>query len=76
MRKTEALAARLTKEPKEKSEPAKPFVDYSAEVEKELGDILGRRVHLVSGKKNGRIEIEFYGADDRENLIERLRRLR
>lgn len=76
VRKTEALAARLTKEPKEKSEPAKPFVDYSAEVEKELGDILGRRVHLVSGKKNGRIEIEFYGADDRENLIERLRRLR
>ena len=76
VRKTEALAAKLTKEPKEKSEPAKPFVDYSAEVEKELGEILGRRVHLVSGKKNGRIEIEFYGADDRENLIERLRRLR
>ena len=76
VRKTEALAARLTKEPKEKSEPAEPFVDYSAEVEKELGEILGRRVHLVSGKKNGRIEIEFYGADDRENLIERLRRLR
>ena len=76
VRKTEALTARLTKEPKEKSEPAKPFVDYSAEVEKELGEILGRRVHLVSGKKNGRIEIEFYGADDRENLIERLRRLR
>lgn len=76
VRKTEALAARLTKEPKEKSEPAKPFVDYSAEVEKELGEILGRRVHLVSGKKNGRIEIEFYDADDRENLIERLRRLR
>lgn len=76
VRKTEALAARLTKEPKEKSEPAKPFVDYSAEVEKELGELLGRRVHLVSGKKNGRIEIEFYGADDRENLIERLRRLR
>lgn len=76
VRKTEALAARLTKEPKEKSEPAKPFVDYSAEVEKELGEILGRRVHLVCAKKNGRIEIEFYGADDRENLIERLRRLR
>lgn len=76
VRKTEALAARLTKEPKEKSEPAKPFVDYSAEVEKELGELLGRRVHLVCGKKNGRIEIEFYGADDRENLIERLRRLR
>lgn len=76
VRKTEALAAKLTKEPKEKSEPAKPFVDYSAEVEKELGEILGRRVHLVSGKKNGRIEIEFYGADDRENLIKRLRKLK
>lgn len=75
VRKTEAMAAKLTKEPKEEKEK-KPFVDYSAEVEKELGEILGRRVRLVDSRKNGRIEIEFYGADDRENLIELLRKLK
>lgn len=76
VRKTETMAAKLAKEPQETSEKKKPFVDYSAEVEKELGEILGRRVHLVDGKKNSRIEIEFYGADDRENLIDMLRKLK
>ncbi len=79
VRKTETLAAKIGKEQNKEQKPQdkeKPFVDYSAEVEKELGEILGRKVKLVSGKTNGRIEIEFYGADDRENLIDRLRKLK
>ena len=79
VRKTETLAAKIGKEKGKEDKPqekTKPFVDYSAEVEKELGEILGRKVKLVSGKTNGRIEIEFYGADDRENLIDRLRKLK
>ena len=75
VRKTEVMAGKLTQEPKEEK-AKKPFVDYSAEVEKELGAILGRRVHLIDGRKTGKIEIEFYGAEDRENLIETLRRLK
>ena len=31
---------------------------------------------LIDGKKIGRIEIEFYGADDREALIEALEKLK
>ncbi len=79
VRKTETLAAKIGKEKDKEQKPQdkeKPLVDYSAEVEKELGEILGRKVKLVSGKTNGRIEIEFYGADDRENLIDRLRKLK
>lgn len=79
VRKTETLAAKIGKEQNKEQKPQdkeKPLVDYSAEVEKELGEILGRKVKLVSGKTNGRIEIEFYGADDRENLIDRLRKLK
>lgn len=79
VRKTETLAAKIGKEQNKEQKPQdkeKPLVDYSAEVEKELGEILGRKVKLVSGKTNGRIEIEFYGADDRENLIGRLRKLK
>ena len=30
------------------------------------------RVKLTDGKKTGKIEIEFYGADDREALIQLL----
>ena len=75
VRKTEQLAARLTKEPKTEKPASNPLaVDYSAEVSNQLTAALGRRVRLVDGKKTGRIEIEFYGADDRESLIALLQR--
>lgn len=75
VRKTEQLAARIIKGNSEKEKPAAPIVDYSAEISLELGKILGRKVKLTDGRKTGKIEIEFYGADDRENLIELLRSL-
>ena len=75
VRKTEQLAARLTREPKTEKPASNPLaVDYSAEVSNQLTAALGRRVRLVDGKKTGRIEIEFYGADDREALISLLQR--
>lgn len=75
VRKTEQLAARLTKAPKTEKPSADPLaVDYSAEVSNQLTAALGRKVRLVDGKKTGRIEIEFYGADDREALIALLHR--
>lgn len=72
VRKTEQLAARLIREPEEeKPKNSKDVkVDYSAEVSRQLSEVLGRKVRLIDGKKTGRIEIEFYGADDREALIE------
>jgi ParB family chromosome partitioning protein len=76
VRKTEQLAARLTKEPKpEKPKSNEITVDYSAEVSNQLTAALGRKVKLVDGKNTGRIEIEFYGADDREALIELLKEI-
>lgn len=70
VRKTEQLATRITKESKAEKPANDPLaVDYSAEVSNQLTAALGRRVRLVDGKKTGRIEIEFYGADDREALI-------
>jgi len=76
VRKTEAMAAKLIKGPIEEKEKKRPFVDYAAEVEKELGEIFGRRVHLVDSRKSGKIEIEFYSPEDRENLIDTLRKLK
>lgn len=75
VRRTEQLAARITKAPKAEKPAADPLdVDYSAEVSNQLTAVLGRKVRLVDGKKTGRIEIEFYGADDREALIALLSR--
>ena len=74
VRQTEMLAARMAKEPKKQAPvPAVLTVDYVKEVERELENALGRKVKLVDGKKKGKIEIEFYGADDREKLIENLK---
>ena len=76
VRKTEQLAAKLTKEPaQEKQEDRKISVDYAAEISDQLSKTLGRKVKLTDGKRTGKIEIEFYGADDRENLIDLLRGL-
>jgi len=76
VRQTEQLAARLLKPPKKQPEPEGVSVDYAAEVANRLSASLGRKVKLVDGKKIGRIEIEFYGADDREALISALEGLK
>ena len=78
VRKAEALAGKIVKEPEPEQEKPKAGVEvnYIAELENELGKILGRKVKLTNGKKTGKIELEFYGADDREHLIDLLRKLK
>ena len=76
VRRTEQLAAKLTRAPKEEKEEKSGInVDYAAEVANRLSLSLGRKVKLIDGKKTGKIELEFYGADDREALIEALEKL-
>ena len=41
-----------------------------AEAEKSLSDRLGRACRISHGKKRGKIEIEYYGVDDLNNLLE------
>ena len=74
VRQTETLAARMAQEAETPPNTPEPLaVDYIRLVERELESALGRRVKLVDGRKKGRIELEFYGADDREKLIENLK---
>ena len=71
VRQTEALAKRLSAEKKDK--PAAPAgVDYAAEAQKELSSKLGRGVRIVTGRKKGRIELEYYDLDDLNDLLEAL----
>ncbi|MCF2663695.1 ParB/RepB/Spo0J family partition protein [Oscillibacter valericigenes] len=72
VRQTEALAKRLSVgEKPEKKAPADE-VDYAAVAQKELSSRLGRGVKIVNGRKKGRIELEYYGMDDLNDLLEAL----
>lgn len=75
VRKTEELAAKMSKPETESVRKSGVSVDYSYEVSRELTERLGRKVTLTDGKKTGRITIEFYGSDDREALIDKIRKL-
>lgn len=73
VRRTEELAKRLMRAPKPEAEDdGAILVDYAAEVTRRLERALGRRVLLSENGKKGRIVLEYYGADDRERLIEAL----
>lgn len=73
VRQTEQLVKRLlARKPEEDKKPGEPAVDYAAEVERALSAHLGRAIHIRQGKKKGKVEIEFYGVDDLNELLEEL----
>lgn len=72
VRQAEAMCKRMAAEEKPKEEPEPLAVDYVAECEKHLTRRLGRRVHIVNGKRKGRVELDFYGDDDLQKLYEAL----
>jgi ParB family chromosome partitioning protein len=72
VRQTEALVKRLTAEKKDPGKAGPGQVDYAAEAQKELSSTLGRKVRIVTGRKKGRIELEYYGMDDLNDLLEAL----
>ena len=47
-------------------------VDYIAECEKSLSKHLGRGVKIINGKRKGKFELEFYGQEDLQGLLELL----
>ena len=75
VRQAEGLCKSLAKETPEKK-PEIFAVDYVAECEKQLSKHLGRGVKIVSGKKKGRFELEFYGQEDLQNLLDALMQLK
>ena len=71
VRQAELLCKNMEKAP----QPEKPVtlaVDYVAECEKSLSKQLGRGVKIINGKRKGRFELEFYGQDDLQVLLEAL----
>ena len=72
VRQTEALVKRLSAEKKESKKPRNDEVDYLAEAQNELKAKLCRGVKIVSGRKKGRIELEYYGLDALNDLLDAL----
>ncbi len=75
VRQAELLCKNMSKEPS----PEKPItlaVDYVAECEKSLSKHLGRGVKIVNGKRKGRFELEFYGEEDLQTLLDALMQIR
>lgn len=72
VRQAESLAVSLGKR-KEKNENKPVGIDYLALAAKQLESSLGRKVKMTEGKKGGKIELEYYDADDREALMDALR---
>ena len=71
VRQAELLCKNMLKEPAPKQETFFA-VDYVAECEKNLSKHLGRGVKIVNGKRKGRFELEFYGQEDLQVLLDAL----
>ncbi|MBQ6798041.1 MAG: ParB/RepB/Spo0J family partition protein [Oscillospiraceae bacterium] len=77
VRQTETLCKHMEKEALEEEPEQISFtVDYIAECEKDLTRHLGRKVKIVNGKRKGRFELEFYGQEDLQTLLDLLSSLK
>ena len=76
VRQAESLCKNLSKEPSLKQQTITLAVDYVAECEKSLSKQLGRGVKIVNGKRKGRFELEFYGPEDLQVLLDALMKLK
>ena len=74
VRQAELLCKNLAKPTAPKKETPLA-IDYVAECEKSLSRQLGRGVRIVNGKRKGRFELEFYGQEDLQVLLDALMKL-
>ena len=75
VRQAELLCKNMNKEPSHKQETISLAVDYVAECEKTLSRQLGRGVKIVNGKRKGKFELEFYGQEDLQVLLDALMKI-
>ena len=72
VRQAESLCKNMSKPVAETQQPITLAVDYVAECEKSLSKHLGRGVKIINGKRKGRFELEFYGPEDLQALLDAL----
>lgn len=76
VRQTEAMVSKLTKNIEQSGEKTENQTDmmvhYVEDVEKKLTSSLGRKVKIQYKEKKGKIQLEYYDAEDLEALIQAL----
>ena len=75
VRQAEMLCKNMAKKPTDVQQPLTLAVDYVAECEKALAKRLGRGVKIINGKRKGKFELEFYGQEDLQVLLDALMKL-
>jgi ParB family chromosome partitioning protein len=70
VRETEKLAGKLAGERSERAARSKDKNPWVVDMEEQIGEVLGTKVQIIQGKKKGKIEIEYYGAEDLERILE------
>lgn len=79
VRQTETLVRKLGQERDQKDSGQNDTgltVNYLEELSREMTQEWGRRIRIVNGRQKGKLEIEYYGEKDLQELVERLTRLR
>lgn len=71
VRQAELLCKNMSKE-KAPEKEATLAVDYVAECEKNMSRHLGRGVKIHGGKRKGKLELEYYGQEDLQHLLDAL----
>ena len=75
VRQAELLCRNMGKEAVPQKETPVMKINYVAECEKQLSKHLGRGVKIVNGKRKGRFELEFYGQEDLQVLLDTLMKI-
>ena len=75
VRQAELLCRNMSKEAVPQKETPVMKINYVAECEKQLSKHLGRGVKIVNGKRKGRFELEFYGQEDLQVLLDTLMKI-
>ena len=76
VRQAESLCKNMAKPVAEIQQPITLAVDYVAEYEKSLSKHLGRGVKIINGKRKGHFELEFYGPEDLQTLLDALLKIK
>ncbi len=74
VRQAELLCKNMTRQPAP-TPKVTLAVDYIGECEKSLSKHLGRGVKIINGKRKGKFELEFYGEEDLQNLLDALMKI-
>ena len=75
VRQTEELVAKIISEQKEQKKVEVKKDTFILDVEDKLKKLFGTKVNILKGKKKGKIEIEYYGDEELERILELINKI-